>query len=840
MSLPTLAKYPHAEQAVTNNVRVEAWFDGRYTWLQAFDNVTGATLLPARELSDANGFDSYGVRVSTFNDEIYIAYMLEDYPTYLRVQTSDPASLKTTASLTAVPYTASPVSAAMDGASTMDMVITGDYITIVYPTSTSDLSAVTRNLLGGPAIYTTVATNYATHNDLGSISLDAGPSGTYVALAYTTSTTVQYARITASTGVSGGSLSLTEIPASDYGVVSIRWTSPFTFDLMMSDADRTYTLLDARYLFPNSGTLLDKKRNLLASDQFEVEGKIYYYAKPSGGDNNRGIYLYSREGEFLGRHLEGFVYSNAFSLVRPMVEGSKVSSLHLCKQFPDGSQLLSLEYDLASRVTPVVHKNRLYFGGPLPVKYDGQSLIEMTTSEAPEITESFISGSGGLEEGQYSYKVYFETIDAKRGRLLSFPSVTVNEVAPDSFGNTGTVRVRGLAASRVDTNAVLYRTEVNGSVFYRAAQLPANDVLEIEFIDFLNDEQLSQNEIDPYNGSELENHALPAVRYFASGPTRLWAILERYPNRAYYSKLEDEDLAVEFNLNAYIEFQDDLTGISFVRSQAVFFSEDRCWSVAGEGPNNTSSQGSFGEPTLISSNVGLINPLCCVETPMGVVFQSKRGIWKVDQQGQAKPLAETETYQSNPITSGVVIPHRNQLRLMSSAGRMLVWDYEYNMWFTFSGLEGVGATIWEDQYAYVKPDGSVYVEDESLHTDDGVTVLTSMVTSWLKPNNARDGIAKLNGHARVRRFHLLGTEHSNTLLRVSVAYDYEEEYSSEFLVRSEDLPAVKLRVARQKAASYRFKIEEVDDGRNKAGVGLAAISLEVKTLNGGSRVKRDR
>lgn len=53
--------------------------------------------------------------------------------------------------------------------------------------------------------------------------------------------------------------------------------------------------------------------------------------------------------------------------------------------------------------------------------------------------------------------------------------------------------------------------------------------------------------------------------------------------------------------------------------------------MQGNGPDATGANSDYGDPTLITSDVGCINDNSVVIMPQGLMFQSAKGIYLLDQ-----------------------------------------------------------------------------------------------------------------------------------------------------------------------------------------------------------------
>lgn len=108
----------------------------------------------------------------------------------------------------------------------------------------------------------------------------------------------------------------------------------------------------------------------------------------------------------------------------------------------------------------------------------------------------------------------------------------------------------------------------------------------------------------------------------------------------------------------------------------ILFEDNRIFSLTGQGPTPTGDQNDFSEPSLVTSDAGCIDPRSIVLIPIGILFQSNKGIYLLSRSLETKYIgAPVEAFNNQTITSAKLLQDQNQVRLLSSDGTTLVYDY---------------------------------------------------------------------------------------------------------------------------------------------------------------------
>jgi hypothetical protein len=492
----------------------------------------------------------------------------------------------------------------------------------------------------------------------------------------------------------------------------------------------------------------------------------------------------------------------------------------------------------------------LYLSGAMTWQFDGIDIAENGFLHTPGMTggsTSYVTQgtTGSLDQGgTYRYRIYYEYTDYLNRRAQSgFPYEF--EVTLTSTNDDITITIPTLQWTRRPADGVriaVYRTENNGEVFYRVDSV-RNDpsAATVTVLDILADVNLTDNEIDYQSTGELDNVPFPPVRALAAVQDRLFGISAENPTRVVYSKPLDGDGAVEFNEALYLEFTEKLNAIATWGNTVYVFADSVVYAFSGEGPDVTGSAGGYSSPVVVIRNVGCTLPRAVAEIPLGVMFVGDQGVWLIDAGGTPKQIGDVLTRVSTtsvPYLDTVAIhalPDTNRVRILATDSNevaVLDWDYEFNQWST------VTSTLFDASYplAAAVVDGVYYIHDSNydvqeflsrvdsgvVFTDDSDAVAMILKTAWIRPTGST--IA----NQRATHGYLLGKDMgSGHSVKVEVAYDYDETFTTVGTFAATSFPQIRFRMPRLSWRAIMFRITEVADGTPGEGIELSALGLEL-------------
>ena len=572
----------------------------------------------------------------------------------------------------------------------------------------------------------------------------------------------------------------------------------------------------------------------------------------------------------------GGLMTNGMSLEVPQISPGvfKYANMDVGKIISEANTLFTLTGIVSTELifTPsdnfinTTQENTLLIVGGILQGYDGVSVTELGFHLYPENITATASGSTGfLSTGSYQYMVEFEWTDNRGQIYRSSPSVPISVVV----NSTNSVALSGpmlrLTSKLTPISIVIYRTSANGTTFNRitstlAPLFNSTTTDTWNFVDTLSDAAALSNELNYTTGAVLPNIAPPAN-----------SIICTYNNRVFLAGLSDKLLmwysqSVVDNSNANTippQFSDSLTvgldprggaitALGVLNNVLVIFKMNNIFTMAGNGPDATGNNSDYGDPIFVTSDVGCVNANSVVGIPAGLMFQSAKGIYLLDQGGNVEYIgAQVEAFNNYNITSSICLTMENLVIFTTSQGTSLVYDYYLKEWSTFSNQFALDSVIYNGKFAFVTAAGQVYVQNQNKFTDGGGPILMSLTT----PNLSFAGI---QGYQRVFRCFILGSYKGPHTLNVAVAYDYNDSYTQFATITPSNnisnwgsdpnwgsgfywggqfqLYEFRIDFSVQKCTAIRLQITDNQSSSYNEGYSISSIVFEVGVLPGGNRL----
>jgi hypothetical protein len=245
---------------------------------------------------------------------------------------------------------------------------------------------------------------------------------------------------------------------------------------------------------------------------------------------------------------------------------------------------------------------------------------------------------------------------------------------------------------------------------------------------------------------------------------------------------EDAEVAPGFNESLSLLFDTTKYALGALDDKWIVFGASDVDVVLNDGPNSRGDENSW-QIVRVQTDVGCTNPKSIASTPLGLIFQSARGIELLDRGLVISPIGKPaeDTLAAYPvITSAVVVAVVNEVRFTCSntdgtKGLVLVFDYLRRAWYTriyfdSNFLAGsaafVDAALVDGVYTMLTAFGTVYRETSAHCRDSGqfvemrvsVPVYSTTIASW----------------QRLRDIFVIGESRSDHKLFVEVSRDFTE------------------------------------------------------------------
>ena len=436
--------------------------------------------------------------------------------------------------------------------------------------------------------------------------------------------------------------------------------------------------------------------------------------------------------------------------------------------------------------------NNLNIAGGFLWAYDGALINEQGFHLWPENLECEQSTGGHMADQTYYYQVTYEWTDAQGNLIRSAPSIPLEWVVTGGSGNASVkIFIPTLRLTyKPDVRIVIYRWSTGQQNFYQVTSITSptlNDktVNYITYTDTLADGSILGNNLLYTTGGVVENIPGPACSNLGLFGSRLMVVDSEDQNLLWYSKQVIESTPVEMSdlftiYTAPTLSSQGSTGptlaVSAMDDKFIAFKENAIYYINGTGPDNTGANNDFSSPTFITSTVGCANQPSIVFTPMGLIFESDKGQWLLGRDLSTSYIgAAVEKFNADFVSSSVGIPGTNQVRLCLNNNLVLMYDYYYQRWATFTNIDAISSCIYQGLHTYLDSYGNVLQETPGQYLDNTNPVLMAFTTAWMN-------LMSLQGFQRAYMVYILGNYISPHKLNVSISYDYANGPSQAVLI----------------------------------------------------------
>jgi hypothetical protein len=409
---------------------------------------------------------------------------------------------------------------------------------------------------------------------------------------------------------------------------------------------------------------------------------------------------------------------------------------------------------------------------------------------------------GSTNTDAYYYQVTYEWSDNNGLIYRSAPSIPV-AVTTASTGTAGIVAVkvptlRLTAKTANPVKIVIYRWSVAEQEYQQVTSITApvlnsTTVDSITFVDTLPDADIVGNNILYTTGGVVADCNGPANNgIMCLFDTRLWMVDAENPNTLWVSKQVIPNTPVEMSQAFTIytaptagteESLGPVTALFPMDDKILIFFSSGIYYINGVGPDNLGTTsvgcplGNYSQPIFITTIAGCNNQQSIVLTQDGVMFQSDKGIYRLDRNLAMEYIgAPVEDFNGYTVNSAQVIPKTNYvLFTLAGINQFLMYDYYYGQWGTFLGVSALSSCIYQGLHTVIDVYGRILQETPGVYLDVNTPVLMNFTTSWIN-------IASLQGYERFVDFYILAKYLSPHSLLCSVAYDYNNSILNQKLI----------------------------------------------------------
>ncbi len=445
--------------------------------------------------------------------------------------------------------------------------------------------------------------------------------------------------------------------------------------------------------------------------------------------------------------------------------------------------------------------NDLHISGGFLWMYDGYLPVEHNfvvypdTDTGTPANSAVWSATGGnmvakpdtiTNTNAYWYQLVYEWTDNQGNAFRSAPSVPIPVTTTGAL-STGSVTINfaTLRLTMKTANPVklaVYRWSVAQQNYYQVTSITSPTLNStttdtVQFVDTLADASILGNNLIYTTGGVIEDVNAPASDLMTLFDTRLWLVDAEDQNRLWFSKQVIQATPVEMSdlFTVYVPPTTATQGatgpvktISVMDDKLILGKRNAFLYINGTGPDNTGANNQYSQPIFITATVGCTNQKSIVMTPMGLMFQSNKGIWRLKRNLDTDYVGASvqEFTQGATVLSAVAVPETNQVRFVLDTGITLMYDYYFDQWGAFVGIPSLSSCIYQEMHTILNQYGQVLQERAGTYLDGTSPVLMRFKTGPIR-------LGELQGYQRAYFFYLLGTYITPHKLIFSMAYDYE-------------------------------------------------------------------
>lgn len=550
---------------------------------------------------------------------------------------------------------------------------------------------------------------------------------------------------------------------------------------------------------------------------FKIRGRYYYQEVGYNSSSDLNFLLHNDE-----RGFQALVRDSVTTVT------GGVASYHHHVDYVEYSTVQS---------TWTIFKNLLFITGSYLQMYDGQTFCEHNFLHSPYVIDNKKTNTGGnFSDGLVLFKMIYRWID-REGRVHnSAPSPTT--IVTFSAGNS-TQQVE-LIVSKYEVSRrpigeieiILYRTELDGSVFYRDSSLVNSTDFEENFIvTGANESDLISNEILYTESGQAANTGVSSCKFIDVFDDRLVLTGGAYKDEIFYSKESSFDFYLE---RAKVEIPQglrEISGFKPIDGKLVIFKEEKKFLLQGRGAD-VFGNGNYNPAVALPSEQGVKDENSIVLSSLGILFKSTEGIYLLDR-GLNSQYIGSPVEDSNLLTvnDAISVEKNNEIRFVTDT-EVMVYNYELNLWSRDSSVAGYKAITNYNREIYLTDGQNLYKENADVYTREGVSYSMNFKTSWIR-------LAHLSNFQRVWRVVLNGEFKGDHDVICKIYYDNDPTTVHETITKSitDGLYEYEILPARQRCSSIQLEFEFVGDNKNAV---LNSIDFYVGIKNRKNRIANAR
>ncbi len=364
------------------------------------------------------------------------------------------------------------------------------------------------------------------------------------------------------------------------------------------------------------------------------------------------------------------------------------------------------------------------------------------------------------------------------------------------------------------------------------------------------DEELIQQDQLYTTGDILDNAGTPPCKWVTRHGNRLWLGGSEDPEYLWFSQEYQEGEQPRFNEALRVFMGETIHCAQTAGQVLAAFGSDSIYVVAGDGPPATGGLDIGFAVEKLPVQLGCMEPRSLVNTPGGLMFQSRRGIEILDHSFQVRWVGRPvkQLVDALPVIAAATLhPTRPEVTFVchATAGTgssfRLVYNYEIDQWSqdVVTTTAKTAAIVWDGTmytHMYGTTEPLEYTQGSSYTPDDetGLALYPPIIieTPWIPINTKQ-------GWQRVRKLLVLFEHQTSFGLTVQVGYDYNDVFNETHTwtytqIAALSRPQIEVGLTKQKAEAVRFAITETpapisefeSENAPSAGPNIRSLVLE--------------
>jgi hypothetical protein len=533
-----------------------------------------------------------------------------------------------------------------------------------------------------------------------------------------------------------------------------------------------------------------------------------------------------------------------------------------------GFRLMKLDFEDSKRWQEARHGAAIVFGGGIPYCFDGTHAFDCGFIWRPAIlscTRNTDPTPVLPQNTTLVYKVTYEYWDTDQRRWQSVPNLATEAIVETSAGATETQSVdlviRTPTISAMPRGGFYFFGGIRVCVWRSESASPDEFILiysekietfsafNISLSDTFTHGAIESNERMYTWGGELENYSPPPCRALRAHRDRLFAI-NTETNELWYTKPLMNGRGAEWSRYQKLPLFEKGVALGATEGALLVFTTSGVYALQGSGPSITGQPvDAFSKLYKISGEIGCVENCAAFDTPIGVIFRGRQGLWLVDKSMSLRYIgAPVEEFMStvDEMVSGDADEKKGVIRFVCRQGstyKVLNFWYDTNRWSydTCAAHTINSATVHKGVYYQSRPTASgstpgVWKNDPEVFDDDGTWYAMKVKTHWFRFGQMAQVKRVWRALANVTAVSDVGL--SMRIDRdLSQANNQTETFDYTALSSNFGHPMPRIHMEVQKVTSLRVTLEETQTaGTDTEGAEFLGLSFELGMKRGAAKM----